>query len=183
MCVGRSSARRMRRSAGLRAMLSLVVRGRVLAMLPLVRGYWAASGGPRGWPRPSARALCTASPEFGALGLSPHLLEALSQMGIESPTQIQRLAWPVVRSGMDAVLLDETGTGKTLAYVLPILQAVVEEREALMMEALRDAKRAEAARAAEGNAPAPAPAGGYRLTLPRMPSQALLLAPNRGLFV
>lgn len=173
----------------------------MLAVLPLVRGYSVAVPGARAVrriavgrpvvPPRGSRFFATAAQEdiggtagFDALGLSPHLLAGLYEMGIDEPTDIQRLSWPVLRSGSDAVLLDETGTGKTLAYVLPILQAVIEEREGLMAEAVQAAEAAAAAaEAGDTAAAAPTPAGNRRLTLPRMPSQALFLAPNRELVV
>jgi ATP-dependent RNA helicase RhlE len=49
------------------------------------------------------------------------LLRALSDLGFDTPTPIQEQAFPVVMSGSDVVGIAQTGTGKTFAYLLPIL--------------------------------------------------------------
>ncbi|MFD0798248.1 DEAD/DEAH box helicase [Maribacter chungangensis] len=49
------------------------------------------------------------------------LLKALSDLGFRAPTPIQEQAFPVVMSGADVVGIAQTGTGKTFAYLLPIL--------------------------------------------------------------
>jgi ATP-dependent RNA helicase RhlE len=59
---------------------------------------------------------------FQELNINKALLNALEQMGFNNPTDIQQKAFPVVMSGRDAVGIAQTGTGKTLAYLLPILQ-------------------------------------------------------------
>lgn len=51
------------------------------------------------------------------------LLRALSDLGFDTPTPIQEQAFPVVMSGTDVVGIAQTGTGKTFAYLLPILNA------------------------------------------------------------
>ena len=59
---------------------------------------------------------------FNALGMSPAWVDALAAEGISEPTQIQRHAIPVVMEGRDTYVSSETGTGKTLAYLLPLLE-------------------------------------------------------------
>lgn len=59
---------------------------------------------------------------FNDLNLSKPLLRALAEMGLESPTPIQEKSLPVIMSGADAVGIAQTGTGKTLAYLLPVLR-------------------------------------------------------------
>jgi superfamily II DNA/RNA helicase len=56
---------------------------------------------------------------FDELGVAPELVAAHAKQGITEPTAIQRLALPVLLAGGDAYLNSETGTGKTLAYLLP----------------------------------------------------------------
>lgn len=51
------------------------------------------------------------------------LLNALSDLGFDTPTPIQEQAFPVVMSGTDVVGIAQTGTGKTFAYLLPILNS------------------------------------------------------------
>jgi ATP-dependent RNA helicase DeaD len=60
--------------------------------------------------------------DFGALGLRAELLDALSGLGYEEPTPIQREAIPPLIAGKDLVGQAATGTGKTAAFALPLLQ-------------------------------------------------------------
>lgn len=62
------------------------------------------------------------TPTFKELGLSDDLVRALAKQGIQRPTPIQAQAIPRLAAGEDAYLCAPTGTGKTLAYVLPIAQ-------------------------------------------------------------
>jgi superfamily II DNA/RNA helicase len=62
----------------------------------------------------------SASSTFSELQLTPALIAALEKQQITSPTPIQGAALPVLVAGRDAYLHAETGTGKTLAYLLPI---------------------------------------------------------------
>jgi ATP-dependent RNA helicase DeaD len=57
---------------------------------------------------------------FTDLQLPPELIAALARQQIAEPTPIQAAALPVLLEGKDAYLHAETGTGKTLAYLLPI---------------------------------------------------------------
>lgn len=59
---------------------------------------------------------------FQELNLSNPLLNALSDLGFENPTPVQEKVYPIVLSGRDAVGIAQTGTGKTFAYLLPILR-------------------------------------------------------------
>ena len=59
---------------------------------------------------------------FIDLGLAPELLRALSDKGYTAPTPIQSRAIPAVLAGRDVLAGAQTGTGKTAAFVLPILQ-------------------------------------------------------------
>ncbi|MDO8879657.1 MAG: DEAD/DEAH box helicase [Coriobacteriia bacterium] len=61
---------------------------------------------------------------FDNLGLSPRLLEAVAAMGYTRPTPIQRDAIPYVVEGRDVVGCAQTGTGKTAAFVLPLMQRI-----------------------------------------------------------
>ena len=65
---------------------------------------------------------------FDDLGLPADLLKAVTDMGYTTPTDIQREAIPVLMSGRDVVGVAQTGTGKTAAFGLPLLDAV-EARE------------------------------------------------------
>ena len=59
---------------------------------------------------------------FAALGLGPGLVAALAALGYEEPTPIQRAAIPPLLQGRDVLGQAATGTGKTAAFALPILQ-------------------------------------------------------------
>jgi len=59
---------------------------------------------------------------FSALGLAPELLRAVSAQGYTHPTPVQREAIPHVLAGRDLLAGAQTGTGKTAAFVLPMLQ-------------------------------------------------------------
>ncbi|KAK3021927.1 hypothetical protein RJ639_045221 [Escallonia herrerae] len=59
---------------------------------------------------------------FEDLGLDPRLIRALAKKGIDKPTPIQRTAIPLILEGKDVVARAETGSGKTFAYLLPLLQ-------------------------------------------------------------
>lgn len=59
---------------------------------------------------------------FEALGIQPHFLKKLTERGMKQPTDIQREAIPLLAEGKDVMAQSQTGTGKTLAYLLPVLQ-------------------------------------------------------------
>ncbi len=61
---------------------------------------------------------------FEALGLRPELLAGLDHLGFAEPTPVQQAAIPAVLGGKDVIIQAETGTGKTLAYGLPLLQGI-----------------------------------------------------------
>lgn len=59
---------------------------------------------------------------FDELNLNKALLSALDDLGYMNPTPIQEKAFPIVMSGRDVVAIAQTGTGKTFAYLLPLLR-------------------------------------------------------------
>lgn len=63
---------------------------------------------------------------FESLNLSVSLLRALADLLYESPTSIQEQAIPLVLDGQDLLAEAETGTGKTAAFALPILQQLID---------------------------------------------------------
>ena len=64
---------------------------------------------------------------FAALGLDPQILSALTILGYEEPTPIQRETIPPLIAGKDLLGQAATGTGKTAAFALPILQRILNE--------------------------------------------------------
>ncbi|HET9463690.1 MAG TPA: DEAD/DEAH box helicase, partial [Thiobacillus sp.] len=67
---------------------------------------------------------------FSALGLVPTLSHAAAKLGYSVPTPIQRAAIPVVLSGRDVLATAQTGSGKTAAFVLPLLQGLLADAAA-----------------------------------------------------
>lgn len=65
---------------------------------------------------------------FLELGCSELLLQSLVQQGITKPTAIQQQAIPLIAAGRDVIGQAPTGTGKTLAYLLPILPQLNQEQ-------------------------------------------------------
>ena len=81
-------------------------------------------------PGPCARNACdeTAGPvltTFRDLGVRPETADALAAVGITTPFAIQELALPVALAGNDVIGQAKTGTGKTLAFGIPLLERVV----------------------------------------------------------
>ena len=62
---------------------------------------------------------------FSSLGVSGLLVASLSRAGLTEPTPIQQQALPAVLDGQDVLALAPTGSGKTLTFVLPVLQQLV----------------------------------------------------------
>lgn len=68
---------------------------------------------------------------FATLDLQPDLLRAVEDVGYEEPTPIQMRTIPVLLAGKDVVAQAQTGTGKTAAFALPILQAIDPAQQAV----------------------------------------------------
>lgn len=69
-----------------------------------------------------AQPILSATPGFSCLGIAPRLLEVIDKLNYKIPTPIQRQAIPVALQGKDLVGVAQTGTGKTLAFGIPMLQ-------------------------------------------------------------
>ena len=65
--------------------------------------------------------------DFDTLGLAPKLTEQLAAAGLTEPTPIQRQAIPLAMEGRDVLGLAQTGTGKTLAFGLPLMHRLLEQ--------------------------------------------------------
>src|SRR5918911_2648478 len=59
---------------------------------------------------------------FGELGLSKPVLKAIENMGYEEPSPVQAETIPLLQSGQDVIVQSLTGTGKTAAYGIPIVE-------------------------------------------------------------
>ena len=62
---------------------------------------------------------------FADLGLAPEVLDAVRDAGYANPTPIQEQAIPLARRGRDLIGLAQTGTGKTAAFTLPIIDRLI----------------------------------------------------------
>ena len=65
---------------------------------------------------------------FASLGLPPELTDVLAALGYEEPTPVQRETIPLLIAGRDLLGQAATGTGKTAAFALPMLQRISEEK-------------------------------------------------------
>src|SRR5438874_8660776 len=66
---------------------------------------------------------------FRALKLSPQIVQAVRDAGYTEPTPIQIAAIPLILAGHDVIGIAQTGTGKTAAFVLPILMKLAESKQ------------------------------------------------------
>lgn len=64
--------------------------------------------------------------KYSELNIQEPILEAITEMGFEEPTEIQEKAIPMIREGKDVIGQSETGSGKTAAFGIPILEKIVE---------------------------------------------------------
>jgi ATP-dependent RNA helicase DeaD len=67
--------------------------------------------------------------EFSQLGLQPQLVQAVSDLGYVTPTPIQAEIIPLMLAGHDVIGQAQTGTGKTAAFMLPILQNLEQDQQ------------------------------------------------------
>ena len=67
---------------------------------------------------------------FSEFGFDPTLMEGIEAMGFEKPTPIQEQAIPAILQGNDIIGAAQTGTGKTAAFLLPVIQNIIASKEA-----------------------------------------------------
>ncbi|KAG9258990.1 ATP-dependent RNA helicase dbp9 [Emericellopsis atlantica] len=66
---------------------------------------------------------------FADFGLDPRLLQAVAKQNYEKPTLVQRKAIPLGLAGQDVICKAKTGSGKTAAYVLPLLASILKKKQ------------------------------------------------------
>ncbi|KAH7307970.1 P-loop containing nucleoside triphosphate hydrolase protein [Stachybotrys elegans] len=69
-----------------------------------------------------------AEASFSDLGLDPRLVQAVADQSFQKPTLVQRKAIPLALNGQDVLCKAKTGSGKTAAYVLPILSGILKRK-------------------------------------------------------
>jgi ATP-dependent RNA helicase RhlE len=77
---------------------------------------------------PVARLVPDVPVAFDALELHPHVMAGVHDRGFTDATPVQAAVIPLVRAGADVIACAETGTGKTAAFVLPLLERLVRDR-------------------------------------------------------
>jgi ATP-dependent RNA helicase DDX54/DBP10 len=70
-------------------------------------------------------ALCLLCCCLESLGLSAPVIKAIKRKGYRLPTPIQRRSLPVILQGMDVIGMARTGSGKTAAFVIPMIERCV----------------------------------------------------------
>src|SRR5687768_13718338 len=70
---------------------------------------------------------------FAGLGLSPRQLDVVRSLGFTLPTPIQKQAIPVALKGTDVMGIAQTGTGKTLAFGLPIIERISDTKKSALI--------------------------------------------------
>jgi superfamily II DNA/RNA helicase len=113
---------------------------------------------------------------FAALGVLPETVEALDSLGITRPFPIQSATIPVALSGSDVIGQAKTGTGKTLAFGIPVLQRVT----GLSADGAEPAEPAAGGSAETSIAPAPKSGRGRARGRGRSAGPAGALAPAHG---
>ncbi len=82
--------------------------------------------------------LCVMSSEenFSSLGLNEDLIQGIDSMGIQKPTPIQRESIPHILQGKDVLGIAQTGTGKTAAFLLPVIHKIIQDTNRTSVSAL-----------------------------------------------
>jgi ATP-dependent RNA helicase DDX56/DBP9 len=71
-----------------------------------------------------------AEPSFADLGLDARLVQAIAKLSYQRPTLVQQKAIPLALTGQDVLCKGKTGSGKTAAYVLPVLSTILKKKQA-----------------------------------------------------
>jgi len=66
--------------------------------------------------------------KFSEFSLDDHIMQGIDAIGFEKPTPVQELAIPEIMTGNDLIACAQTGTGKTAAYVLPLLHGILTDK-------------------------------------------------------
>lgn len=69
------------------------------------------------------------TPGFSDLGLDPRLLQAIANQKYQTPTLVQSKVVPLALNGQDVLAKAKTGSGKTAAYLLPLLHGILKRKQ------------------------------------------------------
>jgi ATP-dependent RNA helicase RhlE len=101
---------------------------------PVAAGWAGSSAASAAWPGSTGSVITTpnrsrtSKGSFATFGLRKNLLRAISEAGFQTPRPIQAKTIPQVLQGRDVLGLAQTGTGKTAAFALPILERLMASR-------------------------------------------------------
>jgi ATP-dependent RNA helicase DDX56/DBP9 len=76
---------------------------------------------------------------FANLGLDTRILQAITKQNFQTPTPVQQKAIPLTLEGRDVLARAKTGSGKTAAYLLPILHSVLRRKQVSFLQAYSSA--------------------------------------------
>lgn len=76
-------------------------------------------------------------PTFSDFGLDPRLVQAVAEEKYREPTLVQTKAIPLALEGKDVLAKAKTGSGKTAAYLLPVLQSILKRKQVCILASLR----------------------------------------------
>lgn len=80
----------------------------------------------------------TNASDFYGLGIAPNILEILDRLNFKVPTPIQEKSIPPALEGKDMIGIAQTGTGKTLAFAVPMIQAALRGKQGLVVAPTRE---------------------------------------------
>ena len=80
-------------------------------------------------PAPAGDAVQKEESTFAGLGLDPRLLQGIAKQNFQTPTLVQTKAIPLALNGRDVLARARTGSGKTAAYLLPILHSILKRKQ------------------------------------------------------
>lgn len=78
---------------------------------------------------PSGEHTKPTTPRFSDLGLDPRLLQAIANQKYQTPTLVQSKVVPLALNGQDVLAKAKTGSGKTAAYLLPLLHDILKRKQ------------------------------------------------------
>src|SRR6202789_3142692 len=78
-------------------------------------------------PQQSAQTLTAAAPLFSTMAISAYMKDRLAQNKFVTPTPVQAAAIPQALAGKDVLATAQTGTGKTLAFLIPVIEHLLKQ--------------------------------------------------------